>query len=99
METSKPKKLYHTLIADPLGGYGAVNKCPLMDLDEIKNMPVSNLMEPDGHVWLGVASSLRCGFDVLEAWGTIPRSLFTYVKPIWGLGVTFEMPWSSKEAK
>jgi len=94
METSKPKKLYRTVIADPAwshdqrGKYGAINHYDLMSLGEILNMPVSNLMEPDAHCWLWVTNgTLRCGFDVLEAWGFTPRSVFTWVKPRMGLGV------------
>ena len=93
MEQNKPKKLYETIIADPPWNIfqkserGAVNHYQLMTLDEIKNMPISDLVEPNAHCWLWVTNgTLRHGYDVLEAWGFIPRSVFTWVKPKLGLG-------------
>jgi N6-adenosine-specific RNA methylase IME4 len=90
---TQPKK-YRTILADPpwdicqRGNYGAVNHYNLMSLERIKAMPVAELCEENAHCWLWVTNAaLRHGFDVLEAWGFTPRSVFTWVKPRVGLGV------------
>ena len=90
---SQPKK-YRTILADPpwdihqKGNYGAVHHYDLMSLDRIKAMPVADLAEDNAHCWLWVTNgTLRVGFDVLEAWGFIPRSVMTWFKPRMGLGV------------
>jgi len=88
------KKLYKALLIDPpwdiqqKGNYGAVKHYNLMSLEQIKNMPIADLTEKDAHVWLWVTNAtLRHGFDVLEAWGFTPRSVMTWVKPRFTLGV------------
>lgn len=93
METNKPKKLYKTILADPpwdlnqKGARGAAMHYSLMNLDSIKAMPIADLAEPDSHCWLWCTSStLRHGYDVLEAWGFTPRSIFIWIKPRMGLG-------------
>ena len=87
-------KQYKTIMADPpwdvqqKGAYGAINHYNLMKLNEIKAMPIKDLIAEDSHCWLWVTNAtLRDGFDVLEAWGFIPRSVFTWIKPRMGLGV------------
>jgi len=87
-------KLYKTIMADPpwnieqKGRYGAINHYDLMTLAQIKAMPVADLVEPNSHAWLWVTNNtLRQGFDVLEAWGFTPRSIFTWINPRLGLGV------------
>jgi len=87
-------KKYRTILADPpwdinqRGTYGAVHKYNLMSLDSIKAMPIADLVEEDAHVWLWCTNAtLRHGFDVLEAWGFTPRSVFTWIKPRFTLGV------------
>jgi N6-adenosine-specific RNA methylase IME4 len=91
---TREKKLYKTILADPPwdinqgGTYGAIHHYELMNLKRIKAMPVADLAAPDAHCWLWVTNgTLRCGFEVLEAWGFTPRSVFTWVKPRMGLGV------------
>jgi len=70
------------------GTYGPGKHYELMTLDRIKAMPVKDLAADDSHCWLWVTNnSLRDGFDVLEAWGFTPRSVFTWVKPRFTLGV------------
>ena len=85
---------YKTILADPPwdiqqgGTYGAVHHYKLMSIEQIKAMPVADLCEPNAHCWLWVTNnSLRAGYDVLEAWGFVPRSVFTWCKPRMGLGV------------
>jgi len=87
------KKLYRTIMADPpwdihqYGNYGAIHHYNLMTLEQIKAMPVADLCEPDAHCWLWVTNNtLRAGYDVLEAWGFTPKSIFTWIKPRMGLG-------------
>ena len=86
-------KKYKTIIVDPPwdinqgGTYGAVNHYDLMTLDRIKALPVADLAQENSHVWLWTTNgTLRHGFDVLEAWGFTPRSVFTWVKPRFTLG-------------
>jgi len=85
---------YKTILADPPwniqqgGNYGAIKHYNLMTLDQIKAMPVADLCEDDAHCWLWVTNStLRYGYEVLEAWGFTPRSIFTWIKPRFNLGV------------
>lgn len=85
---------FHTILADPpwdinqRGAYGANKHYDLMPLERIKAMPIKDLAEENGHCWLWVTNNtLRCGFDVLEAWGFTPRSVFTWIKLRIGLGV------------
>ena len=91
------KKLYRTIMADPpwdvqqKGGkhsYGADRHYDLMTLEQIKAMPITDLVDPDqSHCWLWVTNAtLRDGFDVLEAWGFTPRSPLTWCKPRITLG-------------
>ncbi|WP_257016018.1 MT-A70 family methyltransferase [Rhodococcus sp. ACS1] len=84
---------YRTILADPpwdiqqKGGLGASQHYRLMTLDRIKAMPVADLAEDDAHLWLWVTNAtLRDGYDVMEAWGFMPRSPLTWIKPRLGLG-------------
>ena len=84
---------YRTILADPPwdiqqhGGRGADRHYELMSLDRIKAMPIAELAAPDSHAWLWVTNAtLRAGYDVLEAWGFVPRSPLTWIKPRLGLG-------------
>jgi len=85
---------YATVLADPpwnveqKGARGASRHYNLEPLDRIKAIPVADLCEKDAHCWLWVTNAtLRAGFDVLEAWGFTPRSVFTWIKPRMGLGM------------
>ena len=87
-------KKYKTILADPpwdvnqRGNYGAIHRYGLMSPDRIKAMPVADLADDDAHCWLWVTNgTLRLGYEVLEAWGFTPRSVFTWVKPRFNLGV------------
>jgi N6-adenosine-specific RNA methylase IME4 len=84
---------YRTILADPpwdvqqLGGRGADRHYQLMSVAQIKAMPVADLAADDAHLWLWVTNAtLRVGYDVMEAWGFIPRSPLTWIKPRLGLG-------------
>ena len=87
-------KKYKTVLADPpwdvnqRGNYGAINHYDLMSLERIKAMPVKDLVEDNAHCWLWCTNAaLRYGYEVLEAWGFTPRSVFTWIKPRFNLGV------------
>lgn len=91
MATRKQK--YATILADPpwdveqKGHRGAANHYNLMSLDRIKAMPVADLMEENGHVWLwATAATLEHAYAVLREWGIAPRSIFIWIKPRLGLG-------------
>jgi len=93
MDKNNPNKLYKTILADPpwdiqqKSHMGAIMHYSLMTLEQIKNMPIADLSETNAHIWLWVTNrALRHGYDVLEAWGFTPQSIFTWVKPRMGLG-------------
>ncbi len=90
---SPSSRRYKCILADPpwstgqLGGRGAIQHYPLMTLADIKAMPVADLAEDNSHCWVWTTNStLRDGYDVLDAWGFIPRSPLTWVKTRLGLG-------------
>jgi N6-adenosine-specific RNA methylase IME4 len=91
----KEQVKYRTLVVDPpwdiqqKGARGAVKHYNLMSLKQIMDMPVADLVDPDSsHCWLWVTNAtLEQGFDVLRAWGFVPRTVFTWIKPRMGLGV------------
>lgn len=91
--TKHNTKKYATILADPpwdvdqRGNYGAINHYNLMSLERIKAMPVADLAEENAHCWLWVTQgTLRHGFDVLEAWGFAPKSVYVWAKLRLGLG-------------
>ena len=87
------KTKYKCIMADPpwrcdqLGKYGAVNHYQLMSVEQIKSMPVKDLAEDNSHcyIWL-TNSTIRAGYEVMEAWGFTPRSMCCWLKPRLGLG-------------
>ncbi|MGW0358914.1 MT-A70 family methyltransferase [Nocardia nova] len=90
---SPPPKRYRTIMADPpwnidqFGGRGASQHYPLMTVEQIKDMPVTDLAEDDASLWIWVTNgSWRAGYDVMEAWGFTYRSPLTWVKPRLQLG-------------
>jgi len=85
--------LFRTVLADPpwdvqqKGARGAQAHYELMSVAQVAAMPVGDLVAADAHCWLWVTNaSLRAGYEVLEAWGFIPRSPLTWIKPRLGLG-------------
>ena len=93
MQKSITKK-YKTILADPpwdqyqRGNYGAKNHYSLMSLDRIKAMPIAGLVEDNAHLWLWYTNATwRQAHEVAEAWGFTPRSIFTWIKPRFTLGV------------
>ncbi|WP_280377951.1 MT-A70 family methyltransferase [Nocardia wallacei] len=92
-DNSAPQKRYRTIMADPpwdilqRGHLGADQHYPLMSVEQIKNMPVADLVEDDAYLWLWVTNGAwRAGYDVMTAWGFTYRSPLTWVKPRLQLG-------------
>lgn len=90
------KKKYSVVLADPpwnlqqKGAYGAAKHYNLMTLDEIKNMgpAIREVAEDNAHLWLWVTNAtLPYISEILEAWGFTYRSILTWCKPRFQLGV------------
>ena len=86
-------KKFKTILADPpweiaqKGKLGASRHYNLMNLEAIKNIPVTDLAEDNAHLWLWTyPAALEQSFKVVRAWGFEPKSIFTWVKPRLGLG-------------
>ena len=84
---------YTTVSADcpwkegQLGSRGAIKHYDLMNLEDIKNMPVADLCAENAHLWLWVPNGLiQQGLEVMKAWGFEYKSIFTWIKPRLGLG-------------
>jgi N6-adenosine-specific RNA methylase IME4 len=94
MRTTQAPARFRTILADPpwninqSGNFGAVHHYPLMPLDRITALPVRDLGETDGHLWLWVTNgTLREGYEVAGRWGYTVRSVLTWIKFRLGLGV------------
>ncbi|GGF18556.1 MT-A70 family methyltransferase [Subtercola lobariae] len=88
------QRKFKTILADPpwdiqqKGGRGAHAHYNVLNLDQIKSLPVGDLAEDDSHLWLWVTNAtLRAGYDVIESWGFEPRSPLTWIKPRFTLGM------------
>lgn len=86
-------KKYRTILVDPpwdvqqKGERGAERHYPLMTLEQIAAMPVSDVAEDNAHLWLWVTNAtIRPGYDIAEAWGFTVRSPLTWIKFRLGLG-------------
>lgn len=87
------RQRYATILADPPwdiqqgGSYGAINHYRLMTLKQIEALPVANVAQPNAHLWLWTTNAaLESAYEVARAWGFVPRSLLTWLKPRLGLG-------------
>lgn len=87
-----PEK-FNTILLDPpwsiyqKGTRGAYSHYDLMSMDEIKALPVNELLADDAHVWLWMTNAtLPYLSELMEAWGLTYRSIFTWCKPRLGLG-------------
>lgn len=81
------------IVADPptdvlqKGSLGAINHYELLSMERLKQLPVGELAKDNAHLWLwSTNAALEASFDLVRAWGFTPRSLFTWVKPRFGLG-------------
>ena len=85
---------YKTILVDPpwdiqqMGPHGAINHYDLMTIDQIRELPVSDVAADDAHLWLWTTNAaLEQAYQVVRAWGFEPRSLLTWFKPYMGLGM------------
>lgn len=93
------QRKYKTIYADPpwmeTGGgrikRGADRHYPLMKTQDICNLPVPNLIHPDGsHLYLWATNNhLKDAFLVMESWGFKYVTLITWLKDKQGLGQYF----------
>ena len=88
---------FRCIVADPPwsknqmsrnGAYGgAINHYPLMSLDRIKAMPVSELADDNAHLYLWVTNSnIDEGLEVIKAWGFRQVQMCHWLKPRMGVG-------------
>lgn len=89
---------YRTIVADPpwpiLGkGDGASRvrpPYPLMQLEQIQLLRVSELAEDDSHLYLWTTQQFLCDAPrVARSWGFVPMNLLTWCKPGLGAGARF----------
>lgn len=93
-QTKYPKKRYKTLVIDPpfphmqQGKLGASQHYKLMSIKEIEDLPISDLLEDNAHVWLWcfVASRYDAQRIAEERWGLTLRSELIWDKRKMGLG-------------
>lgn len=90
---------YRTIVADPpweIGdfppnfGYEAGKRTPypMMTLDAIRELPVSDLAASEAHLYLWTtAGYLRDAYGVAEAWGFEPMYPLVWCKPPYGEGL------------
>ena len=84
---------FNTILLDPAwpvlqrGSLGAQKHYDLMTMDEIKALPVNDLLSDNAHVWLWMTNAtLPYLKEIMDSWGLKYRSIFTWCKPRLGLG-------------
>ena len=89
---------YRTIVADPPWPCQAMRRAnvlagdhyPVMSLDQIIALPVSELAAEDAHLYCwAVLPMMADAFDVVRAWGFAPITMLTWCKPGPGLGGGF----------
>lgn len=85
---------FNTLLMDPpwniqqKGSLGASQHYGLMSMEEIKALPINELLSDNAHVWLWVTNAVLPYLpELMAAWGLTYRSIYTWCKPRLGLGV------------
>jgi len=88
-----PQQKYKTLIIDPpwlhnqLGNYGAHKHYRLMNMEQLKAMPIKNLTEENSAIFLWTTNStVRHALSLLDSWGFAEKGILTWVKMRMGLG-------------
>jgi len=99
-----PNKKYQIIYADPpwcyndkcnAGKRGACHKYDVMDINDIKNLPIPTITDDNCILFMWVTMpQLNICFDLIEAWGFIYKTCaFTWVKKnkikpswFWGMG-------------
>jgi len=84
---------FATILCDPptaiaqTGSLGAINHYDLMSMARLRTLPVNKLAQPNAHLWLWTTNAaIEDSYQLARDWGFTPRSLFTWVKPRYGLG-------------
>ncbi len=89
---------YRTIVADPPWPCHGMRRAnvlagdhyPVMQLDAIMAVPVSDFAEEDAHLYCwAVLPMMAEAFDVVRAWGFAPITMLTWCKPGPGLGGGF----------
>lgn len=90
---------YRTIVADPPWDYPGMSApwrssteahYELMALDDIADLPISDLAEKDAHLYLwAVLPMFEDAFWLARAWGFRPSTVLTWCKPGPGLGGGF----------
>ena len=93
---------FKTLVADPPWKYnnirtggamnsGSAQKYPVMDLEDICNLPIKDIMDKDSVCFLWCTVPLiQYGFKVLESWGYQYKTMIIWRKIMsWGMGFWF----------
>lgn len=95
VDTAASRGLYRTIVADPPWPVHAMRRAkvlagehyPVMQIDEIKALPIAPLAAEDGHLYCwAVLPMMAEAYDVVRAWGFAPVTLLTWCKPGPGLG-------------
>ena len=89
-----PEAVYSTIVIDPpwpikkierevRPNQGRTLEYPVMSLDEIKELPIQDLANPEGcHIYLWVTQKyLPTGLELFEKWGVKYHCLLTWLKP------------------
>jgi len=93
-----PEGKYDVIYADPPWKYDFTetenreieNKYPTMKLEEIKNMPITNLLNENCVIFLwATAPKLREALEVIKAWGFEYKTHMIWDKEIIGMGYWF----------
>lgn len=92
-------KKYQILLFDPPWNheqknkdFGAVRHYPLMKIEHIIGMgdAIKSLADEKAHLYLWATNAaLEDAYRVVRAWGFIPRSLVTWIKPYKGMSVYY----------
>jgi N6-adenosine-specific RNA methylase IME4 len=94
----RANSVYPTIVADPPwpilppgGGSSRVRPpYPLMQVEQLKVMGVSEIAAPDSHLYLWTTTHFLCAAkEVAAAWGFVPTNLLVWAKPGLGAGARF----------
>jgi N6-adenosine-specific RNA methylase IME4 len=92
-----PDMQFGTIVADPPWPFDDKNEKQYamahrghfdrMSLKDICDIPVGDVIHPDGHLWLWVTNpGLKMAFEVVDAWGFTYKTMATWRKSKLGLG-------------
>jgi N6-adenosine-specific RNA methylase IME4 len=74
----------------PAGRRGAEGHYPTMTTEQIKALPVIFVAKPNAHLYLWTTNAfMEDAHRVARAWGFLPKTILTWVKPRIGMGHYF----------